>query len=243
MLEHTELIEVNTLKSLIDSDNTENPVILLGTAIKDPMTGEFEPFPNKVIVNSRYFDLEDKFSNSSSGLPHTLIDPSTFEKEARLLGINNNSHIVIYDFKGLYCAPRVWWMFKVMGHHKVSVLNGGLPAWIEEEGRVSDDFCKASDVGNFKSDYRGDLVKYKHDIIQNLSQPNFTVVDARSAERFTGKANEPRAGLANGHIPGSKSLPFSELLLDVKSKTAERKILFENPFFLEFLSRKYLVLR
>ena len=40
------------------------------------------------------------------------------------------------------------------------------------------------------------------------------IIDARSRPRFRGEAEEPRPGLKSGHIPGSKNLPFTELLND-----------------------------
>jgi len=63
--------------------------------------------------------------------PHMLPTVEQFAQEVGKLGINNHSHIVVYDSHGIFSSPRVWWMFKVMGHDSVSVLDGGLPAWIE----------------------------------------------------------------------------------------------------------------
>jgi thiosulfate/3-mercaptopyruvate sulfurtransferase len=56
------------------------------------------------------------------------------------------------------------------------------------------------------------LVRDKAQLLANLKSRREQVLDARAAGRFTGEAPEPRAGMRSGHIPGSRSLPFTELL-------------------------------
>ena len=84
------------------------------------------------IIGARQFDLQNEFSDTSSKLPNTLPSPEQFENSCRKLGINNSSKIVVYDNLGVYVSPRVWWMFKVMGHQNIAVLNGGLPEWVSQ---------------------------------------------------------------------------------------------------------------
>ncbi|MEO1176588.1 MAG: rhodanese-like domain-containing protein, partial [Pseudomonadota bacterium] len=51
-----------------------------------------------------------------------------------------------------------------------------------------------------------------HRLIRVQEVGDVQIVDARSAARFRGEAPEPRAGLRPGHIPGSRNLPFADLL-------------------------------
>ena len=51
------------------------------------------------------------------------------------------------------------------------------------------------------------------------------VLDARSNERFTGEAPEPRPGLSSGHMPNSVSLPFTDLLSSPSSTNPSYKTL------------------
>ena len=53
-----------------------------------------------------------------------------FAKTIGGLGISNSDHIVAYDGKGIFSAARLWWMLRAYGHEEVSVLNGGLPAFL-----------------------------------------------------------------------------------------------------------------
>src|SRR5262249_3659403 len=77
------------------------------------------------IPGGRRIDLDETFSDFSSHLPHTLPKPDDFAKLAGALGISNSAHLVVFDNRGIFSSARVRWMFKIMGHEKVSVLDGG----------------------------------------------------------------------------------------------------------------------
>lgn len=172
----------------------------------------------RTIPSARFFDLKNKFSDSSSALPNTFPSPEQFELECRKLGINSESRIVVFDNKGIYFSPRVWWMFKVMGHAQVSVLDGGLPEWTNKGFPTSGHRVEAIEPGNFKADFRKDAVKKFHDVERNVSNQTFTLIDARSEGRFNGIEEEPRPYLQSGHIPGSINIPFESVLSDGKFK-------------------------
>jgi len=108
-------------------------------------------------------------------------------------------------------ACRVWWMFRLYGHEDVSVLDGGLPKWLAE-GRPTDDLPPVPRERHFTPRMNNFLVRSAEQLIDNCNSARELVVDARSAERFAGTADEPRAGLRKGHIPGSVSLPFNKLM-------------------------------
>ena len=46
------------------------------------------------------------------------------------------SYLVIYCSEGIMSSPRAWWMFKYFGHNNVFILNGGLKAWRQANGRI-----------------------------------------------------------------------------------------------------------
>ena len=81
------------------------------------------------IPGAVFFDI-DEISDHANPLPHMLPDPAEFAVHARRLGVEPDSQVVVYDSQGLFSAPRVWWMFRVMGHNQVAVLDGGLPKWM-----------------------------------------------------------------------------------------------------------------
>ena len=92
----------------------------------------FIEYRSKHIPNAQFFDI-DEISDKESQLPHMLPKPSLFDEQVERLGISNDQKVIVYDTEGLFSAARAWWMFKVMGHNEVFVLDGGLPKWIEKQ--------------------------------------------------------------------------------------------------------------
>ena len=207
-------------KWLIENLNDPNLVILYAspTSNKSNLSTEFK---NVQIAGARNFDLKNAFSDKSTDLPNTLPQPSDFEKAVRVLGINQDSKIVVYDNLGIYSAPRVWWMFKIMGHEHIAVLDGGLPAWIAEGQTCVAKESISYPMGNFIAVPNWELVKNMEDILLNLKNHKAIILDARSQGRFCGTSPEPREGLSSGHIPLSISLPWTEVVENGKMKSKE----------------------
>ena len=80
------------------------------------------------IEGAQFFDIDAVCTPSD--LPHTAPTPEIFAQAVGDLGISEHDTVVVYDQKNLFSAPRVWWTFRMFGHDRVLVLNGGLPAWI-----------------------------------------------------------------------------------------------------------------
>lgn len=168
------------------------------------------------IPGAAFFDL-DAVSDHASDLPHMLPAPEAFGRAAEALGIGNDDHVIVYDTYGLYSAARVWWMFRVFGHDRVSLLDGGLAKW-KREARPVDAAPAKRRTRRFTPRFRPELVRSKDQVLANLQSKREQVVDARPAGRFRGADPEPRAGLRGGHIPGSRNLPFANLI-DPNTKT------------------------
>lgn len=195
--------------------------VILDASLKVNVSGKKSDYDGIQITGARFFDLEGEFSDNTSGLPHTLPSEADFEKASQKLGINNDSKIVVYDNMGIYTAPRVWWMYKVMGHQQVAVLDGGLPGWAKAGYPTETVQEHKLAVGNFKAKLDATQVKSVDDVKANLDSQDFAVIDARSAGRFNGTEPEPRQGLRGGHIPHSLSVPFQSLIDDGHFKSKE----------------------
>lgn len=87
------------------------------------------------IPGASFFDIDD-ISDKHSNLPHMLPSEKVFEEKISSMGISSKNHIIVYASAGSFSAPRVWWTFKAFGHDRVSVINGGLPAWVAADGPV-----------------------------------------------------------------------------------------------------------
>jgi len=223
MLSKTNLVTCQWLKDNIDLSK----LVLLYTQMNNPVTGENDSSPIAYIPNSLFFDFENVFCDPESGLPHTMPNTKKFTKGVQKLGINHDSLIVVYDNKGIYCAPRVWWMFKSMGHHKVSILNGGLPNWLSLNLPTVPELISANKLGDFKASYNSNSFVSADRIMRQLE--SITLLDARSAGRFNGTQPEPRKGLRSGHVPTAINLPFDRCIegLKIKPSIQLKKILWE----------------
>jgi thiosulfate/3-mercaptopyruvate sulfurtransferase len=181
------------------------------------------------IPGARIFDLEGAFSDHIQSLPHMMPGPAHFEREARKLGINRDSVVVVYDRVGLYSSPRAWWMFKAMGHSQVTVLDGGLPAWMEAGNPTSQDATRIEREGDFVARPTGNAFCDAATVERALEDVSCAVIDARSQGRFEGRDPEPRAGLRQGHMPNAVNLPFTDVQVKGHAKSAsELQALFES---------------
>ncbi|KIJ68744.1 hypothetical protein HYDPIDRAFT_106979 [Hydnomerulius pinastri MD-312] len=178
-----------------------------------------QEFQGKRIPGAQFLDLDEVASTHELGLKHMMPSERVFAHACEKLGIEPNSHVVIYDTHGVFSSPRALFMFRAFGHQKSSILDGGLPRWEAEgfdtvgvppaEGKTSTYPTPVFDRGTVRS--------YEQVVANSLSDPASDpivelVVDARSRGRFMGTDPEPRPGLSSGHIPHSYSLPFNTLL-------------------------------
>jgi thiosulfate/3-mercaptopyruvate sulfurtransferase len=166
-------------------------------------------FHSAHIPGAVFFDIDD-LSDETSALPHMLAPAAKFASRMRLLGLGDGNLIVVYDGAGIYSAPRAWWMLRAMGHEDVAVLDGGFPKW-KREGRPVEDLAPQPHPRHFTPRPNNALLRDFAQVMQNVGDRREQMVDLRSAARFAGKEAEPRPGVRPGHIPGSTSLPYTEL--------------------------------
>ncbi len=176
----------------------------------EPKDGHAE-YVRAHIPGARYFDI-DQVADTDTDLPHMVPTPGRFARLMAALGVSNTSRVVFYDQKGLASAARGWWLMRLFGHDEVAVLDGGLPKWMQEGRPVADGDSAGHEPGYFRPDYRAAQLRGVGDMLRNVLTRSELVLDARAAGRFTGAVPEPRAGMRSGHIPGSASVPYTDLL-------------------------------
>ncbi|WP_342804389.1 sulfurtransferase [Alteromonas sp. M12] len=220
------LINPEQLQLLLNTESVQ----MLFTDVAFPVNYVSKQSEKCYIPDSKLFDFDSVFVDKDSGLPHSLPPPTYFAQQMSKLGISNNATLVIYDDQGSFSAPRAWWMLKIMGHKRVFVLDGGLQAWIDAGFKVQPTLLQNPQKTNYQVKFNSDLLVNKQHIMDNLNNPDFTVVDARSPARFNGTEAEPRKGVRSGHIPHSHNLHYAQLLNDGKFiDTASIRRLFK-PF-------------
>ena len=159
------------------------------------------------------FDI-DAIADKTHPMPHMVPTPGFFAESLQALGVNQNDHVVVYDDSDVKTAARAWWMMRLFGHARVSILDGGLAAWKAAGGALESGAPSDVPRGNFTA---GPAVGAGVVDLDRLAAAVAggtvgQIADARAAARFAGDAPEPRPGLRAGHIPGSCNLPFTRLL-------------------------------
>ena len=196
------LISAAELKDILDAPD----VRILDASYNLP------PAPGR-IGKAVEFDI-DTVADIKAEFPHTVPKPGQFGEIVGEMGIGSDQRIVVYDRAGMsMAAARVWWMFRLFGHDKVQILDGGLPAWLKA-GYPLEPFSEDDPASDalFKEHFRWELIRHKQDILNNLTKHKFTVVDARDPKRYSGDAPEPRPGVDSGHIPGAINVPYASLI-------------------------------
>lgn len=164
------------------------------------------------IPGARFFDIDEN-SDHRSDLPHMAPPIEKFMSRLRAMGVGDGHQVVIYDGAGVFSAARVWWMFRLMGKTDVAVLDGGLPKWLAE-GRETEDLPPVVRDRHMTVMRQNQLIKDVTEVSSASKLGDWTIVDARSPERFRGEAAEPRPGLRAGHIPNSRNVFFKSLLTE-----------------------------
>lgn len=163
------------------------------------------------IPGALFFDL-DASSDQHTPLPHMLPTAAEFSARMSELGLSDADDIIVYDGSGTnLSAPRAWWMFRVFGHRATALLDGGIGAW-RAAGLPVESGIAAPARGVFTARLDAAHVRTLDAMRANVGAAREQVIDARSAGRFAGTAPEPRPGLRGGHIPGSRNVPYTDLV-------------------------------
>ncbi len=173
--------------------------------------------PNTYIPNSIKFDFQERFADQSVTLSNTMCSPEQFEKEANAMGINNDDTLVIYDDYGNFCASRVWFMFKAMGHKRVFTLDGGLFYYLTQNLPTVETFGQSVQTlnGNKNNSYKANpnpsyQFVDKERVKQAINNPSMLILDARGPLRFSGEEALP-GNMRSGHIPSAKNMHYASI--------------------------------
>ncbi len=167
------------------------------------------------IPGALYADLDQDLAGPVTTVSgrHPLPDLSDFLGLLSSWGVASGSRVVCYDSAGGAIAVRLWWMLRHwLGFEQVQLLDGGWSAWMEYVGRVEtgDAIPQHTQPVQCAADQHSWLSVDQ--IEKNLETGAYSVLDARSAERFAG-IKEPIDPVA-GHIPFANNRPMTENLTE-----------------------------
>jgi thiosulfate/3-mercaptopyruvate sulfurtransferase len=179
------------------------------------------------IPGARFLDLAT-LTDPTSTVPSAIPTPEQFAARMEALGVNTGDRLVVYDDSAVKTSARAWFIARLHGA-EVAILDGGLGKW-RAEGRPLERLSRAETRDGMPEVARGTFtaargrgtVRAKAEMLANLGKKREQVVDARGRARFTGEEHDFRPGIADGHIPGSRNLPFG-LLFAHDGTYADRK--------------------
>lgn len=211
------IIEVDELMQISENQNLRIFDVRTGSNAKENYIKKHLKYSVFVDLNSDLAEID----NPKNGGRHPLPKFEDFIKILGELGIDKNSHVVIYDDKnGANAAARFWWMLRAVGHKNVQVLNGGLPVAQNQNYPLSsvEEYYPET---KYISDYQDwQLPQVWIDDVKKASQDSDSmIVDVRESQRFDG-IMEP-IDLVAGHIPNAHNFPFIDNL--------DEKGLFKSP--------------
>ncbi len=144
-----------------------------------------------------------------------IIDKEGFEALMSKLGIKNTDFVVLYGDYNNWFAAFAYWIFKIYGHEKVALLNGGRKKWIELGYPMEKGEPPKPEPSNYKVE-RVDLTlrAYFIDVMKSLWRNDVALVDVRSPAEYKGEVTAPpeypnEAAQRGGHIPGAVNIPWS----------------------------------
>ncbi|MBK6789247.1 MAG: sulfurtransferase [Betaproteobacteria bacterium] len=127
------------------------------------------------------------------------------------LGIDNDTHVVLvppgYNVTDMGAGTRIYWTFKVLGHDKVSILNGGMNAYTNDDKRPLQTGAVTPAAKVFKANLRQDMLITMEDV-KKAQAAGQLLIDARPEDQYAGINRHPKS-TQSGTIAGAKSVPHN----------------------------------
>ncbi len=128
------------------------------------------------------------------------------------LGISSDDTLIVYDDRGGVDAARLWWVLQVHGFDKTRLLNGGLQNWESQKGPMEAQYTGfPARTFRFEGPAKPYLRIGKDSVLALLGNPDWTLVDTRTTDEYTGKRQKEGAQAA-GRIPGSIHIDWAEAI-------------------------------
>lgn len=142
------------------------------------------------------------------------IDKAAFERLCAERGISNDTTVVLYGDKSNWWACYAFWVFKLNGHEKCLILDGGRKKWVDEKRPLSKEAPKYP-AATYKAAPKNPAIRALKEQVLAHAKAGKPMIDVRSPQEFSGErthmADYPQEGvLRGGHIPGAKNVPWAK---------------------------------
>lgn len=192
------LVSTEWLSQRLDSPD----LVVLDCSWYLPDTGRFavDDFLKGHIPGAQFADLNE-ISDPASPYANMLPTEAQFAEAMGQLGIGNATHVIVYDAG--YVSARLWWMFRVFGHEKVSILDGGWRKWCAEGRPAETGHARPATPRHFEARLDASCVATLQDIKDAVEAGDTTLLDARTPSKFQGLEGSGYPGVPGGYMPGA----------------------------------------
>lgn len=162
------------------------------------------------IRNSVKFDWQTELQDQ---LVRDYVSRENFETLLSEKGISNDHAVVFYGDRSNWWACYAFWTFKVLGHEKCLIMDGGRQKWVDEGREFVKDVPERP-----KTDYKVSAVDesiraFRDDVLEHMGSGK-PLVDVRSPKEYSGEllhmeAYPQEGALRGGHIPGAVNVPWA----------------------------------
>jgi thiosulfate/3-mercaptopyruvate sulfurtransferase len=176
-------------------------------SLYDVVSGRAD-FEKGHIPGAAFVDIDPDLSAPHPQLHFTLCSPERFAAVMGELGIGDDAHVVAYSTANHWWATRLWWMLRVFGHDRASVLDGGFQKWQREGRPVESGAMRSRAAARFTPRFRPELVATKEDVLAAMERQDSCTVNALRREQHAGTGGVYYG--RRGHITGSINIPAVE---------------------------------
>jgi thiosulfate/3-mercaptopyruvate sulfurtransferase len=185
-------------------DGTTHLPPLPDLSLYDVVSGRAD-FEKGHIPGAGFVDIEHELSTPHPRLHFMLPTAEAFAAAMGRLGIGNDTHVVTYATGNHWWATRLWWMLRVFGHDRVSVLDGGFQKWQSEGRPLETGALRAQAPRAFTARMRPEMVATREDILAAVGRGETCTVNALRPEQHAGTGGVHYG--RRGHITGSVNIP------------------------------------
>ncbi len=187
------------------AEHIDDPSVVIVESNEDILLYETGHIQNAVKVDWQN-ELQDQ-------LIRDYVNKDNFEKLLSEKGISNDHTVVFYGDRSNWWACYALWTFKVLGHEKCLIMDGGRQKWVDEERPLTKDVAERAKTDYKVAGINESIRAFRDDVITHL-EGNNPLIDVRSPKEFTGELTHmeayPQEGcLRGGHVPTAKNVPWA----------------------------------
>ena len=194
---------------LVDADWVEahgsDPGVVLVEVDEDTSAYDKGHIRNAVKIDWKA-DLQDPVRRD-------FVDKAGFEALLSERGIANDDTVILYGGNNNWFAAYAYWYFKLYGHDKVKLLDGGRKKWELESRELVTEVPHREKTSYHAEEQDKSLRAFRDEVVASIGNKN--LVDVRSPDEFAGRLLAPahlpqEQAQRGGHIPTAKNVPWSK---------------------------------